>query len=61
VTTLAEPGEFGLIEPLTTGLPQSPHVIVGVGDDAALLDALPLTLFGMAEERKPSAARAWGA
>ncbi len=38
MTTIAELGEFGLIARITAGLPQSPDVIVGVGDDAAILD-----------------------
>ena len=38
MTTIAELGEFGLIARLTAGLPPSPDVIVGVGDDAAILD-----------------------
>ena len=38
MTTIAELGEFGLIERLTAGLPQPTDVIVGVGDDAAILD-----------------------
>jgi len=38
LTTIAELGEFGLIERLTAGLPQPTDVIVGVGDDAAILD-----------------------
>jgi thiamine-monophosphate kinase len=38
MTTIAELGEFGLIARLTAGLPQSADVIVGVGDDAAVLD-----------------------
>jgi len=38
LTTIAELGEFGLIARITAGLPQSPDVIVGVGDDAAILD-----------------------
>ncbi len=37
MTTIAEFGEFGLIAHLTAGLPQSPHVLLGVGDDAAVL------------------------
>jgi thiamine-monophosphate kinase len=37
MTTIADLGEFGLISRLTTGLPQSPHVLLGVGDDAAVL------------------------
>ena len=36
--TIAELGEFGLIARITAGLPQSADVIVGVGDDAAVLD-----------------------
>ncbi len=38
MTTIAELGEFGLIARLTAGLPQPADVIVGVGDDAAILD-----------------------
>jgi thiamine-monophosphate kinase len=38
MTTIAELGEFGLIARITAGLPQSAGVIVGVGDDAAVLD-----------------------
>lgn len=38
MTTIAELGEFGLIARITAGLPQSADVIVGVGDDAAVLD-----------------------
>jgi thiamine-monophosphate kinase len=38
MTTIAEFGEFGLIARITAGLPQSADVIVGVGDDAAVLD-----------------------
>jgi thiamine-monophosphate kinase len=38
MTTIAELGEFGLIARITAGLPQSADVIVGVGDDAAILD-----------------------
>jgi thiamine-monophosphate kinase len=38
VTTIAELGEFGLIDCLTAGLPRFPDVIAGVGDDAAILD-----------------------
>ena len=38
MTTVGELGEFGLIARITAGLPQSPDVIVGVGDDAAILD-----------------------
>ena len=38
MTTVGELGEFGLIARITAGLPQSPDVIVGVGDDAAVLD-----------------------
>ncbi len=38
MTTIAELGEFGLIARLTAGLPQPTDVIVGVGDDAAILD-----------------------
>ncbi|MBZ5733139.1 thiamine-phosphate kinase [Nocardioides sp. TRM66260-LWL] len=35
--TLAEVGEFGLIDALTALLPQGEHVLIGPGDDAALL------------------------
>ena len=38
MTTIAELGEFGLIARLTAGLHQSPEVIAGVGDDAAVLE-----------------------
>jgi thiamine-monophosphate kinase len=38
MTTIAELGEFGLIARITAGLPRSAGVIVGVGDDAAVLD-----------------------
>jgi thiamine-monophosphate kinase len=38
MSTIAELGEFGLIARLTAGLPQSADVIVGVGDDTAVLD-----------------------
>src|SRR5205085_3381456 len=38
MTTVGELGEFGLITRITAGLPQSPDVIEGVGDDAAILD-----------------------
>lgn len=38
MTTIAELGEFGLIARLTAGLPQPADVMVGVGDDAAVLD-----------------------
>lgn len=38
MATIAELGEFGLIARITAGLPQSADVIVGVGDDAAVLD-----------------------
>jgi thiamine-monophosphate kinase len=38
MATIAELGEFGLIARLTAGLPQPTDVIVGVGDDAAILD-----------------------
>jgi thiamine-monophosphate kinase len=38
MTTIAELGEFGLIARITAGLPQSADVILGVGDDAAVLD-----------------------
>src|SRR5438876_2633793 len=36
--TIAELGEFGLIARITAGLPRYADVIVGVGDDAAVLD-----------------------
>ena len=35
--TLADAGEFGLIAELTTLFPQGEHVLVGPGDDAAVL------------------------
>ncbi|MEJ7832307.1 MAG: thiamine-phosphate kinase [Nocardioides sp.] len=35
--TLADAGEFGLIADLTTLFPQGEHVLVGPGDDAAVL------------------------
>lgn len=35
--TLAELGEFGLIQAITAGLPVAPEVAVGPGDDAAVL------------------------
>ncbi len=38
MTTVGELGEFGLIARITAGLPLFPDVIVGVGDDAAILD-----------------------
>jgi thiamine-monophosphate kinase len=38
LTTIAELGEFGLIARLTAGLLQPAEVIVGVGDDATVLD-----------------------
>ncbi|GAC1344785.1 MAG: thiamine-phosphate kinase [Ktedonobacteraceae bacterium] len=38
MTTIAELGEFGLIARITAGLAQPSDVIVGVGDDAAILD-----------------------
>ncbi len=38
MTAVAEIGEFGLIARITTGLPQTADVIVGIGDDAAVLD-----------------------
>jgi len=38
MTAIAELGEFGLIAHLTVGLPRSTDVILGVGDDAAVLD-----------------------
>lgn len=38
MTTVAELGEFGVIARITAGLPKSPDVIAGVGDDAAVLD-----------------------
>jgi thiamine-monophosphate kinase len=37
MTMIADLGEFGLIAHLTTGLPQSPDVLLGIGDDAAIL------------------------
>lgn len=37
MTTIANFGEFNLIARLTADLPQSPHVLLGVGDDAAIL------------------------
>jgi thiamine-monophosphate kinase len=37
MTTIADFGEFGLIARLTAGLPQSSQVLLGVGDDAAVL------------------------
>ena len=40
MTTIAELGEFGLIARLTAGLPQSTDVIVGAGDDAAILNII---------------------
>lgn len=36
--TLAELGEFGLIDAVTSGLAPSPGLLVGPGDDAAVLD-----------------------
>ena len=36
--TLAEVGEFALIESITAGLPASDRVLLGPGDDAAALD-----------------------
>jgi thiamine-monophosphate kinase len=38
MTTVAELGEFGLIARITGGLPPSSDVVIGVGDDAAVLD-----------------------
>lgn len=38
LTTIAELGEFGLIARLTAGFSQPSDVILGVGDDAAILD-----------------------
>src|SRR6266487_1162652 len=38
LTSIAELGEFGLIARLTAGLPPRADIIVGVGDDAAVLD-----------------------
>ncbi len=38
MATIAELGEFGLIARITAGLHQSANVVVGVGDDAAVLD-----------------------
>jgi thiamine-monophosphate kinase len=35
--TLADAGEFGLISALTQALPQGEHVLIGPGDDAAVL------------------------
>jgi thiamine-monophosphate kinase len=35
--TLADAGEFGLIRALTEALPQGEHVLIGPGDDAAVL------------------------
>src|SRR5690606_8407089 len=37
--TVAELGEFGLIERINTGRTQAPAVLLGPGDDAALLAA----------------------
>ena len=37
-TTLAEIGEFGLIRALTDRFPQGPNVLIGPGDDAALVE-----------------------
>ena len=37
--TLAEIGEFGLIEALSAWLPPGPRTLVGIGDDAAVLAA----------------------
>lgn len=37
--TLAELGEFGLINALSAWLPPSPRTLVGIGDDAAVLAA----------------------
>jgi thiamine-monophosphate kinase len=36
--TVGDLGEFGIIARLTQGLPPRPDVVLGVGDDAALLD-----------------------
>ncbi len=36
--TLAEVGEFALIESITAGLPANDRVVIGPGDDAAALD-----------------------
>ncbi len=38
MTTVSELGEFGLIARITADLPKPPDVILGVGDDAAVLD-----------------------
>lgn len=38
MTTVAEIGEFGLIARLVAGLPPSAGVLLGAGDDAAVLD-----------------------
>jgi thiamine-monophosphate kinase len=35
--TLAEVGEFGLIDEITAGLPRRPDVLVGPGDDGAVI------------------------
>lgn len=35
--TLAEVGEFGLIDKITAGLPDRPDVLIGPGDDAAVI------------------------
>ena len=35
--TLADVGEFGLIDALTELFPQGEHVLIGPGDDAAVL------------------------
>ncbi|MDQ3431211.1 MAG: AIR synthase related protein, partial [Actinomycetota bacterium] len=37
--TVADVGEFGLIAAVTARLPQQPQVLLGPGDDAALLSA----------------------
>ncbi|MQA84218.1 MAG: thiamine-phosphate kinase [Streptosporangiales bacterium] len=37
VITIAELGEFGLIARMTAGLPQGPAVLLGPGDDAAVV------------------------
>ncbi len=42
--TLAEVGEFALIASITAGLPASDRVILGPGDDAAVLDLEPPVL-----------------
>lgn len=38
MTRISELGEFGLIARLTAGLPRSADVILGIGDDATILD-----------------------